>query len=416
MSNKTVGRPRKLRKVLVVLFLSVSALLSLTFVAYQIEQRLFCRRAELLLSETRSLELRKTPWPEAQAKFEHWKINRRLDPQCDVHMCSMQITLNEFVFGFISETNLFLRLDDYFRWRLKLHYDVGPFVHMEERLLHLYMLAGGHPARVIASIGMRDGTVWSNGFSVSIETYVRQDPENFPYGWSEYMLIASAHSVPRFDYYGGDWPNRQLMIHPNYAIGRPGGCEDCVFGWAEFTPYTDPVDVHRLMQLNLSCLTRWRPCTTQIDIMPAAWAQFLAERPRVNDSWGKVAYSSFVIELLGRDSTNIATGEIIGYHENIDSDGYKQGVAKVRVLELLKGDSGWKVGEVRDVRVFLRPDAPDLKLRSGLRLFLFRGEDRSEPVQIDSGVPCAVIPWNEANLTLVHRGIDQDYSAEENAE
>jgi hypothetical protein len=46
----------------------------------------------------------------------------------------------------------------------------------------------------------------------------------------------------------------QLRLHPNYEIGRPGGCEVCVYGWVKFTPYARREDVHRLMELNFACL------------------------------------------------------------------------------------------------------------------------------------------------------------------
>jgi hypothetical protein len=414
VSNILMGWLRRLRKALVVTLLSAIALLSATIVASQIEQRLFRRRVELLLSKIQSLELRKTPWSEAQTQFEHWKKYQKPGPQCDAHACSIEMALNEFAFGFLTETSLFLRLDDYFRWRLKLHYDVGPFVHMEEHLLRLYMRVGGRPARVIASIGMRDGIVWGKGISIHIETFTRPNLEHFSGGWYEYTLIGSTHSVPRFNYYG-NWLDPQLMLHPNYRIGRPSGCEGCVFGWAEFTPYAAPADVHRLTQIDLSCLTRWQPCTAQTDLMPAAWAQFVQEEPKLHSASDKIGCSGTAIEVLGRDSDNIATGEIIEYQENIDSDGSnwgdKWGLAKVRVLEQLKGDTNWNLGEVHEVRVLLRSDSPDLKLRPALRLFLFHSRIRSEPLQIDLGAPCPVIPLNEANFNLIRRGIDQDYSA-----
>jgi hypothetical protein len=122
-----VGRLRSLRKFLVALSLSLCSLLFLTLLASQVEQRLFRRRAELLLSQLQSLELRKTSWQDAQTRFQRWGPNREFDEHCDSHKCSLKITLNEFVFGYLSERNLFVKLDDYFRWRLKLSYDIGPF-------------------------------------------------------------------------------------------------------------------------------------------------------------------------------------------------------------------------------------------------------------------------------------------------
>jgi len=45
-----------------------------------------------------------------------------------------------------------------------------------------------------------------------------------------------------------------------------------------FTPHADPADGQRLMQYDLSCLTRWiSPCQTKSDIMPTAGHEMAAE-------------------------------------------------------------------------------------------------------------------------------------------
>jgi hypothetical protein len=159
-----VGRFRSLRKFLFALALSLCAVLFLILLASQIEQHLFRRRAELLLSQVQSLELRKTTWQDVQVQLQRWGPNRKFGNPCDAHRCSLQITLKEFVFDYFTERNLFVKLDDYFRWRLKLSYNVGPFERMEYSLLQAYLRLGGHPARVTADIGMRDGMVWSKVF------------------------------------------------------------------------------------------------------------------------------------------------------------------------------------------------------------------------------------------------------------
>jgi hypothetical protein len=166
---------------------------------------------------------------------------------CNAHDCSFQITLNEFLLG--SLRNLFEKLDDYFRLRLKLSYNVGPFVRLEYSLLQTYVRLGGRPAKVIANIGMRDGLMLSKGIHVWVETY------GHPAGWSgndrlEFALFADAYSVPRFEYFDGQYINPELTLHPDYAIGAPDACTVCVVGWAKFTSYADPSEIRRLMQLD----------------------------------------------------------------------------------------------------------------------------------------------------------------------
>jgi hypothetical protein len=122
-----------MRKALLALLLSLFALLCLILAASEIEQYIFRRRAERLLSEIQTLELRTTPWHEAQGRLQRWGTDARYDDQCIEQQCSLEITLIEPVYNFISTSLLFVHLDDYLRWRLKLSYDTGLFVRVERR-------------------------------------------------------------------------------------------------------------------------------------------------------------------------------------------------------------------------------------------------------------------------------------------
>ena len=414
VSNTSMGTLRSLRKFLLTLILCLGVLSLLAVLASQVEQYLFRRRAELLLSQIQSLELRKTSWQNAQTQLQQWDAIRKVSEQCDSHKCSFKIALNEFVAGYITQRNLFIKLDDYFRWRLKLSYGVGPFERMQYSLLHAYVRMGGHPARIIANIGMRDGVVWSKEFYLGIETY------GHPIGWSgtwssEFTLAASVYTVSRFDRLRVGLIDSQLMLHPYYAIGKPGGCSICVAGWAIFTPYAAPEDVRRLMQMDLSCLTRWGHCLTQTDIMPATWAQYLAEHSLRDGTTGDLACSPWFLEVLGRDSANIALVEILRYHDTVDSEGYHSGVARTRLLRRLKGVADWEVDGTREVPIWGGNFRESLHLLPGTQLVLFRDRDDSSERWIGSLSPCPIVQPNEINLSLIRRGIDQDYSATDKA-
>jgi hypothetical protein len=261
---------------------------------------------------------------------------------------------------------------------------------------------------------MRDGIVWNKGISVWIETYAH-DPE-----WSgnelfEFSLLASADSVSRFEYFGGSPINPQLKLHSNYVIGRPSGCKICVEGWTKFTPYAEPSDVRRLMNMDLSCLTRWHPCVSQSDILPTAWAQYRAERALEDRARSEMACPQSFLEILGRDSVNIATVEILEYHSRLHSEA-SQGVAKVRLLRRLEGISAWNVGEARDVNMAMGKGRANLKVPALSHVFLFWGRGRENEMWIDLGGSCPVVPVNEATLNFIAHGINQDYSALDHAD
>jgi hypothetical protein len=267
---------RFLKKFLMNAAIGAFASLIVVLLASQIGQYMFRRRAERLLTQLQLLELGKVSWQQAQFQLKDWDKEIEPDRQCNQTECSEQIVLTEPAWIFTPRP-IFLRLDDYLRWRLKLTYSQGPFSWMAQHVvLPGYMLMGGRPARTVATVGMRDGVVSSLGFFVGVETYRHYNPG----GWFEYTLVADMRSVPRFDVFERNMNGAQLTLHPNYLINRPSGCEGCKEAYVYFTPSADPADVLRLVQPNLSCLTRIRPCLDEIDIMPVAWKEYLAENPR----------------------------------------------------------------------------------------------------------------------------------------
>jgi hypothetical protein len=271
-------RFRFLRRFVSALVVVACLMLGAVFVGSQIEQRVYRRRAELLHSKMQSIQIGRTSWAQALALFADWGRRRQFNPECDAKACTMNIEETEAVYRFISSENFLIKMDDYWRWRLKLSYDVGPFQRLEFALLRAYLRFGGHPAMVSARIGMVDGVVQSDSLVVRIESYGH--PVYWSGEWnSEFTLMADFESIERFPTATGFSPYHPSPRHPEYLIGRPSGCTICVLGWVRFTASADLADVQRLTQPNFSCLTQWRPCLTQTDIMPNAWAQHLQEYP-----------------------------------------------------------------------------------------------------------------------------------------
>jgi len=394
-----------LRKALFAFCLSLCALSLAIMVFSQIDQHRFRNKAERLLAETQTLELRKTSCSEALQKFQHWDGSEKFPEICDNHQCTLEIQLLEPAYNFVSRSLFFVHLDDYLRWRFRLNYEVGPFVRAGNALLRLYLSMGGRPAVVTAFVGMRDGIVWTKEFGVYLETFAHGDPNVWE---GMYALSADIRTVPRFSEY--ESRNPQLTLHSNYVIDRPGGCEICVSGWVHFSPYTDPNDVKRLMTLNLSCLTRFDPCRTQRDIMPGAWEQFLAEKQQVDNMWGQSTCLEATTQMLGRDSENLIIGEIIAYNEKREASGWR-GLAGVKLLRKLKGAENWNLGDTHDMEIF-RPSDRTIGVGSKF-IFNFDNPTEFDKVPSEAVAHCSPLPLNEVNLSLVLQGVAEDYSAGE---
>jgi hypothetical protein len=385
-------------------------LLCAALAASQIEQHIFRRKAERLLADVQALELRQTPWSDVQSLLQRWRPDIDSRFPCNDSECS--IIMDEAVFSFLHSKTFFLRLDDYLRWRMKLSYEEGPFIRAEERLLPIYIRLGGRLALVSASFAARQGILWSKNFSINIWV---DNPDLF--AGNVYGLFAAADTVPRFIGSPANSIAPQVELHPNYTIGGPDGCEVCIAGWVKFTPYANSADIHRLMQFDLSCLTRFHQCFTQTDVMPVAWKQYEAESPQLQEMWDKPpGCSPSVLELLGRDSIKVATGEVTGAvrNDHIWPTGIRDGHVPIRVLAALKGLPDWKPGQIRIVHITAASSGQEAELHKGKQLILF-GAWGGRHAQIEIDLPrggCSIVPLNGLNLTLVQRGIAQDYSAD----
>jgi hypothetical protein len=208
-----VARLPFIRKAIVRLAVILASIVLLALVATRVQQWLLRRDAERLLSEVQAIELRQTTWGEAQQIFQHWTTQREVEEPCDERKCAIQVTLNNFVFRFIARATWVEKVDGYLRYRLKLSGDSNGndiFMHSMMNLLRAYMWMGGRATLIRAEVGMRDGVVWSKGFSVRIETRGRVDPEGPPY---DYSLIGSSGSAARLGKYDPNSIHPALLLH-----------------------------------------------------------------------------------------------------------------------------------------------------------------------------------------------------------
>jgi hypothetical protein len=225
----------------------VFATLFFLIVAIRLQQYVLRARSERLLGQVRALDLGGATFADSQRVFQQWPSARDQGP-CVPMQCDFEIGISDLSAA---------------------HQRFWP---NHPQLWHAYVSLGGRPSLVTARVSVHDGVVWSKFFRVVVAVSPHEMHPFNPYG---YELIGEARTVQA--------PNAQSWStetsHSQYHIGQPGGCEICVMVYTEFTPYAKPTDIQRLMQFDLSCLTRWRsPCRTQADIMPAAWKQVQSER------------------------------------------------------------------------------------------------------------------------------------------
>jgi len=266
-------------------------------------------------------------------------------------------------------------------------------------LVRFQGLAHAHPALVVANISIRNGTAWGKGFAVVLKVWTSSP---LPRSDSEYLLDAEAQSVSRFasiNFY------RDLALHPDYLVGKPSACEGCEALYVRFTPYVDPADLSRLMQFNLDCITRWRACRTQNDIMPVVWAQIEAEDQL---PYKRRRCSAEVIELTARDAENAAIIEIASAGKEPSEPRL---LLKANLMQSLKRATFWKVGSEQSFSISSESmaRAQSSAVRPHTKwIALF---DRIlEHVDVE---PCGLIPLNDSNLKLVQQGVVQDYAAAE---
>jgi hypothetical protein len=236
-SHCSAGLPKRKRRLIriLVVFSSAVAIVSIVSVAIQIQQNRLRRRAEQLLIDLQSLQVRRTTLAEAQHVLQGFEnaTQRGIDSS---GRCELIIVLQDVAYE-------------------------HPDLFSHAMLRHIYMLLGGHPAVVRAALGFRDGVFLYQSIGVYIEVAPYRDAGMSVSG---YTLIAGASIVPELD------KTQRNAAHPAYALQVGGGCTGCLRVGVTLTADASPLDIDRLTRFDLTCLTRWRlPCRTQEDIMPA---------------------------------------------------------------------------------------------------------------------------------------------------
>jgi hypothetical protein len=226
----------------------------------RIEQYRFRREVEQLLSDVRQLELKKASAADVRVVAKRWRFeeSQSAGKPCTDDDC-------EYFFRLIAPDPLHL-------YGL-FNFDKFPAA------AHILTLLGQRPAYVQAWVRVHKSVVRSTLFAVFMPGK-NDDGENctlMSYAGAKDETSFSEHDLP-------DIKLKHSLLHPSYLVGRyPTMLNVDTFQaspaaviWAEFSPDADSRDISRLMQFDLGCLTRVRPCKDR-DLMPTVWAQSLQD-------------------------------------------------------------------------------------------------------------------------------------------
>jgi hypothetical protein len=352
---------------LIVLPVGVAALI-------QVRQRIFRHRAERLLDDVRSVQLRRSTWQDAQRVMARWDEWATFSRFCSRENCTVRIELDELM-----------------RFRLR-HPDTRRYFIWLERLF------GGREATVFAGLTVFNGVIWEKEYGVVIAVAPKAE-EDGDFG---YLLFANARTVPH--------PRERSVGHPEYSDASPGGCEGCLGVIAQFTPYADDGVIGKLMDFNLACLTRWRPCRNQADVLPYAWTLHKDETRENELTWKRLENCNYPLELLARDAENAAVVDVVS--EKPNHRWPERSITVVRLVGKLKRALFWESNATREVwdmksETAKRGRGKPFTSRRVILLF-------SSPTETMSGIQtdsCGVVSYTGENISAVADGAARDYLA-----
>jgi hypothetical protein len=94
-----------------------------------------------------------------------------------------------------------------------------------------------------------------------------------------------------------------------------------------------------MMSFNLSCITRWKPCTDEEDIMPDAGKEYYAQQPLRNTAMDRLDHCAFTISELAEASINAAAVRLGPFHQGTAS---VTPAFEARLISRLGGPTNWK--------------------------------------------------------------------------
>jgi hypothetical protein len=199
-------------------------------------------RAEKLLSDVRALQVNRGTWSDAQQLMQTWSQWTTPKPGCSADDCTVQIafvqTLPPILVAQLGARNWLPSLADHI---------------------------GLRSVAARAGFTIEHGLVTSKYFGEQATLPVRD--LDSPDGFTHYLSVSSAETS-HFREIVAD----SKLTHPNRMAQHLKS-----YLQITFSPDEDPAEQSALMDFRFSCLTQFRPCETEAEILPAG-ATMLQER------------------------------------------------------------------------------------------------------------------------------------------
>jgi len=381
---------RFVKRAALVVALSAVILVAGVSVYLRIEQYRFRRQAERLLSDVRELELKKASAAEVRLVVRKWGFEEWQGPDkpCTEDECVYRLKL-------MPEPARAHSLPD-------------PFV--AAPIAHIFDWLGLRPSLVQSWIKIRGNALRSLSFSVY--TLGRGCAQG---GGSGCMLLGDA-GTKRGD---GSWsahdqPDVKLkhtLMHPTYLVGTlpallnaDTGGSPAVIVWTEFSSDASAADVSRLMQFDLSCLTRFRPCKNR-DLMSTAWAQSVEDIRESTKSLtctpelsNRVAQLADVIAVVRPKTVELSFPRY---------DGQPPRLRNLEIFNVMRKPENPRPLDRSEVDVDV--DRPEMMTTAdtgspirGNQQYLFLLQIRNDPnIAWFALYPCGALSFNDANLAMV---------------
>jgi hypothetical protein len=333
--------------------LAALAVVLLTFVAVQFQQRLLRWRAERLMADMHQIRLYQSTWADAQKLMYRWGAWGHYDGSCMALDCRYVIEIGDPTFGINAQSEI--------NWMTRNLY----FVRSSG-------LFGGHIAALRTTFTVQDGVILRESAEVVLD--VPADLRHFREWNSTYSLIVETKSRQRLLHSNGvDWvlgSYGQLADHPYYKVGTPSGCENCFAAVVTYSTYTPQSEIDRLTDFDFSCFTQFGKCQWLGDLLPIAWewrlySFFEPGHTRQMDVPEPQRPCDIPLWALGRDYNTVfavkalSTGQQKGWNGPHEID-------RVKIISTLKG-SAWRNGLTLNASPY--PDNlndPDMAIRERL--------------------------------------------------